>query len=117
MNKIRVIARMDINNEYVVKGKCLEGLRQVGKPNELALKYYMNGIDEIIFLDAVASLYNRNSLIKILKQACKEVFVPITIGGGISTLNDIKDALSAGADKVAINTEAVKNFHRAGFIN
>ena len=109
MNKIRIIARIDINNDSVVKGKCLEGLRKIGKPNEMSKKYYEEGIDEIIFLDAVASLYDRNSLIHILKQASKETFIPITIGGGIKTINDIKDALSAGADKVAINTQAVKN--------
>jgi len=109
MNKIRIIARIDINNDSVVKGKCLEGLRKIGKPNEMSKKYYEEGIDEIIFLDAVASLYDRKSLIDILKQATKETFIPITIGGGIKTIKDIKDALSAGADKVAINTQAVKN--------
>jgi imidazole glycerol-phosphate synthase subunit HisF len=109
MNKIRLIARLDINNEYVVKGMCLEGLRKVGKPNDLALKYYLSGIDEIIFLDAVASLYERNSLISILRKACKEVFVPITIGGGIKNIKDISDALSAGADKVAINSQAFRD--------
>ena len=109
MNKIRVIARIDINNDSVVKGKCLEGLRKIGKPNKMSKKYYEEGIDEIIFLDAVASLYDRNSLIKILRQATKETFIPITIGGGIKTIKDIKDALSAGADKVAINTQALKN--------
>jgi len=109
MNKIRIIARIDINNNSVVKGKCLEGLRKIGKPNEISKKYYNEGIDEIIFLDAVASLYDRNSLINILKKATKESFVPITIGGGIKTIKDIKDALSAGADKVAINTQAIKN--------
>ena len=111
MNKIRVIARIDINNEYVVKGKCLEGLRKIGRPNAMSKKYYDEGIDEIIFLDAVASLYDRNSLIDILRHATKETFVPITIGGGIKTIEDIKDALSAGADKVAINTQAVKDIN------
>jgi len=109
MNKIRIIARIDINNDSVVKGKCLEGLRKIGKPNEMSKKYYEEGIDEIIFLDAVASLYDRNSLINIIKQAAKESFIPITIGGGIKTIKDIRDALSAGADKVAINTHAIKN--------
>jgi len=111
MHKKRIIARLDINNEYVVKGKCLEGLRKIGKPNEMSKKYYDEGIDEIIFLDAVASLYERNSLIDILKQATKEIFVPITIGGGIKTIQDIYDALSAGADKVAINSKAVKDIN------
>lgn len=109
MNKIRLIARIDINNNSVVKGKCLEGLRKIGKPNIMATHYYKEGIDEIIFLDSVASLYDRNSLIKILKKATEEVFVPITIGGGIKTIEDIHNALSAGADKVAINSAAVKD--------
>jgi len=109
MNKVRIIVRIDINNDSVVKGKCLEGLRKIGKPNKMSRKYYEEGIDEIIFLDAVASLYDRNSLIDIIKQASKDSFVPITIGGGIKTIEDIKDALSAGADKVAINTQAIKN--------
>ena len=120
MKTNRIIARLDINNDFVVKGKFLEGLRKVGKPNELALKYYDQGIDEIIFLDAVASLYDRNSLLNILSKACKEVFIPITIGGGIKSISDIENLLETGADKVAVNsvifdnpkliTEAVKRF-------
>ena len=74
MKSCRIIARLDINNEYVVKGKFLEGLRKVGKPNELALKYYEQGVDEIVFLDAVASLYDRNSLISILSEASYRLF-------------------------------------------
>ena len=109
MKKNRIIARLDINNEFVVKGKFLEGLRIVGKPNELALKYYEQGIDEIVFLDAVASLYDRNSLISILTKACKEVFIPITIGGGIKSISDIENLLQAGADKVAINSAIFDN--------
>ena len=108
MNKIRVIARLDIKNEHVIKGIHLEGLRKVGNPNELALEYYNDGIDEIVFMDAVAAYYDRNSLSEIIERACKEVFVPITVGGGIRTLDAIQEALSAGADKVAINTQAVK---------
>ena len=68
MHKFRVIGRIDINNQHVVKGKCLEGLRKIGIPEELAYKYYIEGIDELIFMDAVASLYDRNSLLKILKE-------------------------------------------------
>ncbi len=113
MMKKRLIARLDINNEYVIKGKYLEGLRKVGKPNLLALEYYIAGIDEIIFLDAVASLYDRNSLFDIIKRACGEVFVPLTVGGGIRSIYDIKQALSVGADKVAINSAAVRDI---GFI-
>ena len=111
MNSKRIIARIDINNNYVVKGKYLEGLRKVGRPNELALNYYEQGVDEIIFLDAVASLYERNSLIDILKDACKEVFIPITIGGGISKISDIEKLLESGADKVAINSANFKNLN------
>jgi cyclase len=109
MKKIRVIARIDINNDSVVKGRCLEGLKKIGNPQEMSTRYYKNGIDEIIFLDAVASLYDRNSLISILRQASKNIFVPITIGGGIKTIQDIKDALSGGADKVAINSMAIND--------
>ncbi len=111
MNKIRLIARLDINNEHVIKGKYLEGLRKVGQPNYLANTYYQDGIDEIIFLDAVASLYDRNSLTDIIKKACKDIFVPITVGGGIRTIHDINTALKAGADKVAINSQAVKDIN------
>jgi len=109
VSKIRLIARLDINNEYVIKGKYLEGLRKVGIPNQLANKYYNDGIDEIIFLDAVASLYDRNSLTEIIKQACSEIFVPITVGGGIRTLSDIQNALNSGADKVAINSQSFRD--------
>jgi len=106
---MRIIARLDIKNEYVIKGIHLEGLRKVGNPNELATLYYENGIDEIIFMDAVASLYDRNNLFHIIEQACRKVFVPIAIGGGLHTIDDVSKALNAGADKVAINTGAVRN--------
>ena len=107
MNKIRVIARLDVKNEFVIKGIHLEGLRKIGNPNEIAKKYYEEGIDEIIFMDAVAAYYDRNSLSHIIEEACKDVFVPITVGGGIRTIEDIQNALNAGADKVAINTKAI----------
>jgi imidazole glycerol-phosphate synthase subunit HisF len=109
VNKIRVIARLDIKNEFVIKGIHLEGLRKVGDPNDLAKKYYENGIDEIVFIDAVAAYYDRNSLSNIIRAACKHVFIPITVGGGIRKIDDIKTALINGADKVAINTKAVQN--------
>ncbi len=107
--KKRIIARLDIKNEYVIKGIHLEGLRKVGNPNELAKKYYEQGIDEIIFMDAVAAYYDRNSLSEIIKEASKDIFVPITVGGGIRKIEDIQEALNAGADKVAINTQAIRN--------
>ena len=109
MIKRRIISRIDIKNEYVIKGIQLEGLRKVGMPNDMALKYYNEGIDEIIFMDAVASYYDRNSLSKIIDIATNNIFVPITVGGGIRNINDINTLLKIGADKVAINTAAVKN--------
>ena len=112
--KKRVIARIDVKNEHVIKGIHLEGLRKVGDPNEMALKYYDEGIDEIIFMDAVASYYDRNSLSQIIERATNNIHIPITVGGGIRTLDDIQNALNSGADKVSINTEAVKN---PNFIN
>jgi len=109
MNKIRVIARIDVKNEHAIKGIHLEGLRKVGKPNKMALDYYKNGIDEIVFMDAVAAYYDRNSLSELIQNSCSDVFIPITVGGGIRTIDDIKDALKSGADKVAINTKAVQD--------
>ena len=109
MNKIRIIARLDIKNDYVIKGIHLEGLRKVGNPNEMAIRYYNQGVDEIIFMDAVAAYYDRNSLSEIIEMTCKDVFVPITVGGGIRKIEDIQTALNAGADKTAINTAAVRN--------
>ena len=108
MSKKRIIARLDVKNEFVIKGIHLEGLRKVGDPNEMARKYYESGIDEIIFMDAVAAYYDRNSLSHIVERACADIFVPLTVGGGIRSIEDIQTALNAGADKVAINTQAVK---------
>lgn len=109
IKKLRVISRIDVKNEFAIKGIHLEGLRKIGDPNELAQRYYLDGVDEIIFMDAVASLYDRNNLSEIIKKACHDVFVPITVGGGIRTLLDISKALQSGADKVAINTQAIKD--------
>ena len=106
---MRVIARIDIKNNYVIKGINLEGLRKVGDPVQLITKYYVDGIDEIIISDSVASLYGRNNLFNFIKEITKEVFVPITLGGGIRSLNDIEKALNSGADKVSINSKALEN--------
>ncbi|EDZ62872.1 imidazole glycerol phosphate synthase, cyclase subunit HisF [Sulfurimonas gotlandica GD1] len=108
MKKIRVIARIDIKNEHTIKGIHLEGLRKVGNPNEMALRYYEDGIDEIVLMDAVASLYDRNSLKDVIVKACEDIFIPITVGGGLRNLQDIQEALNSGADKVAINTQAIR---------
>ena len=109
MSNTRLIARLDIKGPNLIKGIHLEGLRVIGDPNESALKYYQQGIDELIYMDCVASLYNRNHLSDIIKSAAKDIFVPITIGGGIRSIDDVNDILRSGADKIAINTAAVKN--------
>ncbi|MBI4707941.1 MAG: imidazole glycerol phosphate synthase subunit HisF [Candidatus Omnitrophica bacterium] len=109
-NKIRIIPRLDIKGPNVVKGIQLEGLRVVGNPSELARKYYNEGADELIYIDIVASLYDRNNLAHIVEETTKNgVFIPITVGGGLRSLSDIGKMLRSGADKVAINTAAVKN--------
>ena len=109
INPLRIIGRLDIKGESVVKGINLEGLRKVGNTKDLAKKYYEQGIDEIIYMDVVASLYERNTITKFIKEAAKEIFVPLTVGGGIRNLDDIRKVLNNGADKVAINTAAIKN--------
>lgn len=109
MRKIRLIPRLDIKGENLIKGIQLEGLRVIGDPNKFAKKYYNLGADEILYMDSVASLYGRNSLESIIKKTTKDVFVPITVGGGIRSVKDAYDIFISGADKVAINTAAVKN--------
>ncbi len=109
MKKIRIIARLDVKGPNLIKGIHLEGLRVIGKPNTFALDYYNQGADELVYMDVVASLYGRNHLSEIIKDAVKDIFIPLTVGGGIRTLEDVREILRAGADKVAINTAAVKN--------
>ena len=106
---MRIISRLDIKNEYVIKGINLEGLRKIGSPIEISKKYYDDGIDEIIYIDSVASLYRRNSLLSLISKLSENVFVPLTVGGGIRSLLDIENALKSGADKVAINSYATEN--------
>jgi len=109
LKNIRIIPRLDIKGPNLVKGIHLEGLRVLGKPWNFAYKYYMEGADELLYIDAVASLYGRNGLLDIVKKTAENIFIPLTVGGGVRTLEDIKALLRAGADKVAINTEAVNN--------
>lgn len=107
--KKRVIARLDIKGPNLVKGIHLEGLRVLGDPAAYARHYYEEGADELFFMDVVASLYERNSLSEIIERIAREIFIPLTVGGGIRTVEDINKVLRAGADKVCINTGAVKN--------
>ena len=103
----RIIARLDIKSSNVVKGIQLEGLRIIGKPYDLANQYYQEGADEIIFMDTVASLYGRSTIFERVEEAAKDVFIPMTAGGGMRSLDDIRTMLRVGADKVAINTKAL----------
>ena len=108
MKTKRVIARLDVKNETLVKGVHLEGLRVLGKPELYAELYYNNGIDELFYMDVVASLYGRNSLVELVRKTAKKIFIPLTVGGGIRTADDIRALLNSGADKICINTAAVK---------
>lgn len=105
---IRLIPRLDIKGPNLVKGIHLEGLRVLGKPEEFARYYYENGADELCFVDAVASLYGRNSLLDLVERTSKQIFIPLTVGGGLRSIADIRAALRAGADKVFLNTAAIQ---------
>ena len=109
MTNIRLIARLDVKAPYLIKGVHMEGLRKLGDPQSFAERYYNAGIDEIIYIDAVASLYERNTIVDIVSQTASNVFIPITAGGGVRSVSDARELLRAGADKIAINTAAIKN--------
>ena len=108
MSNLRIIPRLDIKGENLIKGIRLEGLRVIGDPQEHAIRYYEAGADELIYMDVVASLYGRNNLSDIISRTVKNVFIPITVGGGIRSIDDVRNILRSGADKVAINTAAIK---------
>jgi len=101
---VRIIARLDIKGDNLVKGIHLEGLRIIGKPEEFAKYYYESDADEILYLDTVASLYGRNSIEELIERTASEIFIPLTVGGGIRNLSDVKNIMRRGADRVAINT-------------
>jgi cyclase len=109
MRSVRLIARLDIKAPNLIKGIHLEGLRVIGDPNVYARKYYDAGADELLYMDIVASLYDRNSLTEIVESTTAEEFVPTTVGGGVRSVEDARKLLASGADKVAINTAAVKS--------
>ena len=109
MQNIRIIPRLDIKGPNLVKGIHLEGLRVLGNPEDFARYYYENGADELIYQDVVASLYERNSLHEIISRTAKDILIPLTVGGGLRTLEDIRLVLRAGADKVSLNTATIKN--------
>ncbi|MFH2091035.1 MAG: imidazole glycerol phosphate synthase cyclase subunit [Pseudomonadota bacterium] len=108
MKTIRIIPRLDIKGPNLVKGIHMEGLRVLGKPEEFADFYYQEGADELFYQDVVASLYGRNSLHEIVSRTAKKSFIPLIVGGGIRNIDDIRSTLRAGADKVCINTAAIK---------
>lgn len=106
--ELRLIARLDVKLQHLIKGVQMEGWRKLGNPAERAKHYYHNGADELIYLDAVASLYERNNLVDLVREVAKEAFIPITVGGGINSLDAVSELLAVGADKIAINTAATK---------
>ena len=106
---LRIIPRLDIKGPNLVKGVHLEGLRVLGKPERFAREYYEQGADELLYMDVVASLYGRNSLLEIVARTSKEIFIPLTVGGGLRTLENIQQVLRSGADKVSLNTAAIRN--------
>ncbi|MFR2589460.1 MAG: imidazole glycerol phosphate synthase subunit HisH [Ruthenibacterium lactatiformans] len=107
--KIRLIARLDVKNDHLVKGIQLEGLRKLGDPHDFAADYYRQGVDELLYMDIVASLYNRNNLSAIVRRTTDDVFIPITVGGGLRSVDDVRSILQMGADQAAINTAAIKD--------
>ena len=108
MRNARLIARLDVKGPNLIKGIHLEGLRVIGDPQAYARKYYQQGADELLYIDIVASLYGRNSLQDIVSRAASDIFVPLTVGGGIRSIEDVRVMLRAGADKCAINTAAIR---------
>ncbi len=104
----RLIARLDIKSPNLIKTIRLEGVRPIGDPYEFATRYNSEGIDEILYLDTVASLYGRNSLAELLAKTTEQVFAPVTVAGGIRSVGDVDALMRAGADMVAVNTSAIK---------
>ena len=109
MRAVRVIPCLDVDAGRVVKGVNFKGLRDAGDPVELAARYDKEGADEVVFLDITASSSERRTMVEVVKEAAEHVFIPLTVGGGVRTLEDARQLLRAGADKVAVNTAALSN--------
>ena len=105
----RIIPCLDVKDGKVVKGINFTGLRDIGHPPELATEYEKQGADEITFLDIAATLESRKTILDLVSETANKLFVPLTVGGGIRTVQDMRDALNAGADKVSVNSAAVSN--------
>ena len=105
----RIIPCLDVRNGKVVKGVNFEGIKDVGNPVELAVEYNKQGADELVFYDITASCEGRGVMLNVVKRTAEQVFVPLCVGGGISSIEDFRDTLRAGADKVSVNSQAVKN--------
>lgn len=105
----RIIPCLDVKNGRVVKGTHFIDLKDAGDPVELAEYYDKEGADELVFLDITASLERRRTIVELVKRTASKVFIPFTVGGGIGSIEEIKEILRSGADKVSINTQAVKN--------
>ncbi len=106
--KIRIIVKLDVKPPNVVKPVHFEGLRVLGKPEELAKKYYLQGADELFYVDIVSSLYQREILYDHIENTANELFIPLAVGGGVKTIEDFSKLFHMGADKVVINTYAVQ---------
>ena len=104
----RLIARLDIKSDKLIKGINFEGLRIIGNPYEFANNYYEDGIDEILYIDTVATLYGRNNLKHILNKTSEKLFIPVTAGGGVSNITNAQELLDNGADKIFVNSAAVR---------
>ncbi|RXM38932.1 imidazole glycerol phosphate synthase subunit HisF [Chryseobacterium sp. CH21] len=109
MLKKRIIPCLDIKDGATVKGINFEDLKNAGDPVELAKKYEQEGADELVFLDITATIENRKTFVELVKEIAKELSIPFTVGGGISSVEDVRKLLEAGADKISINSSAVKN--------
>lgn len=109
MHTKRIIPCLDVKDGKVVKGINFGGLKEVGNPVELAEEYYKQGADEIVFLDITATHEGRKTMIEVVEKVAEKIFIPFTVGGGINTVDGIRKILRAGADKISLNSAAIRN--------